>query len=178
LPSPPPPEPLLHKQETQDYVSDNDSKTKQPAPGLSRAGDEKAEGKKVSPDQPGMSSSGSDGDDLEDDSEMDEMLRALSESSSSDDDKDDDHGQPRLQPGGRTPNTFSRNGPASNIALLMVACWTLRLPIMYLDLIRLGRSMVLTDVCGVVDTPSGRSSPMTSPTWSHYAICPTAWSAT
>jgi RNA polymerase I-specific transcription initiation factor RRN7 len=148
LPSPPPPEPLLHKQETQDYVSDNDSKAKKPARGSSRAGDE---GKKVSPDQPGTSSSDSDGDDLEDDSELDEMLRALSESSSSDDDKDDGHGQPRLQPEGRerTRNTFSRNGPASNIALLMVACWTLRLPIMYLDLIRLGRSMVLTDVCSV-----------------------------
>jgi RNA polymerase I-specific transcription initiation factor RRN7 len=157
LPSPPPAEPILHKRESQDYVSDKDSKAKELEPGSSRAGDEKAEGRKVSPDQPGMSASDSDGDDLEDDSEMDEMLHALSESNSSDDDNDDDHEQPRLQPEGRgrTRNTFSRNGPASNIALLMVACWTLRLPIMYLDLIRSGRSMVLTDVCELVDTPPG-----------------------
>jgi RNA polymerase I-specific transcription initiation factor RRN7 len=146
LPSPPP-EPLLYNQEYQDYASDDDSKLKKPTMGSSTADDEMAadsKGKKVSPKEPGVSSS-SDGDEsdleLEDDSEMDEMLRALSESSCSDNDKDDDTGQPRPKPEGRrrTSNTFGRNGPVSNIALLMVACWTLRLPIKYLDLIRLER---------------------------------------
>lgn len=125
----------------QDCASDDDSKPKRPGMGSATARDETAtdpEGKNVSPERPGVSSSDSDGDDLGDDSEMDELLRALSESSSSDDD-DDDTGQPRPKPEGtgRTSKTFGRNGPASNIALLMVACWTLRLPIMYLDLIRL-----------------------------------------
>jgi RNA polymerase I-specific transcription initiation factor RRN7 len=117
---------------------------KKPTMGPSTAGDEQAsKGKKVSPEQPGMSSSDSDGGDLEDGSETDEMLRALSESSSSDNEKDDNTGQPRPKPEGRgrTSHTFSRNGPANNIALLMVACWTLRLPIMYLDLIRLESGM-------------------------------------
>jgi RNA polymerase I-specific transcription initiation factor RRN7 len=82
-------------------------------------------------------------DDSKDDAEMDELLRALSESGSSEDDKDDDTGQPRPKPEGsrRKLKLFGRNGPANNIALLMVACWTLRLPIMYLDFIRFDRCM-------------------------------------
>jgi RNA polymerase I-specific transcription initiation factor RRN7 len=133
----PPPEPLLYNQ---DYASDDGSK--KPTMNSSTAEDEKSadsKGKRVYPKEPGVSTSESDGSQLEDDSEMDEMLRALSESSSSDNDKDDDTGQPRPKPEGRrrTSNTFGRNGPVSNIALLMVACWTLRLPIKYLDFIRL-----------------------------------------
>jgi RNA polymerase I-specific transcription initiation factor RRN7 len=91
---------------------------------------------KVSPE---LSRAGSpESDDSKDDAEMDELLRALSESSSSEDDKDDNKGQPRPKPEGslRKSTVFGRNGPANNIALLMVACWTLRLPIMYLDFIR------------------------------------------
>ncbi|KAI0254701.1 hypothetical protein BJV78DRAFT_1273782 [Lactifluus subvellereus] len=145
--------PLLHKQATQGCASDDDSKSKGPT----TAGDETAtdpKGKKVSPERPGVSSSDGDGDDLEDDLEMDELLRALSESSSSD---DDDTGQPRPKPEGtgRTSKTFSRNGPASNIALLMVACWTLRLPIMYLDLIRLIESYDLPYLEPLCHLPNG-----------------------
>lgn len=83
------------------------------------------------------------GDDIEDNTDIDELLRELTESSSSEDDKDDNLGQTLLKPeaSGRKLEPFSRNGPASNIALLMVTCWTLRLPVMYLDLIRLGCRM-------------------------------------
>lgn len=126
LPSPPPPEPLLHKQATQGHVSDHDSE----------AVDTHED--KVAPERSNASSP--EGDDSEDDSEIDELLRALSESSCSEDGKDDDVGQARPKPegSGRKLKPFGSNGPASNIALLMVTCWMLRLPIMYLDLIRFG----------------------------------------
>lgn len=123
LPSPPPPEPLLHQQATQVHDGDHASE------------EIDAQVEKVSPDISDPSSP--EGDDIEDNADIDELLRELSESSS-EDDKDDNPEQPRPKPeaSGLKLNPFSRKGPASNIALLMVACWTLRLPVMYLDLIR------------------------------------------
>jgi RNA polymerase I-specific transcription initiation factor RRN7 len=125
LPSPPPPEPLVHQQATQGHVDE-------------RASEEiGTQGEKASPNLSDPSSSH--GDDVEDNADIDELLRELSESSSSEDDKADNLRQPRPKPeaSGHKVKSFSRNGPQSNIALLMVACWTLRLPVMYLDLIRL-----------------------------------------
>ncbi|KAH9999887.1 hypothetical protein BJV77DRAFT_498700 [Russula vinacea] len=124
---PPPPEPLLHQQATRGHNDDHDSEEKEV--------DEQVE--KASPELSGVNPP--EDDDSKDDSEIDELLRALSESSSSEDSRNDDKGQPRPKPegSGRKSKMFGRSGPASNIALLMVACWTLRLPIMYLDLIRL-----------------------------------------
>jgi len=128
LPTPPPPEPLLHQQATQgnrdlDVID--------------------LQGEKESPEQ---SEAGSpESDCLEGDSEIDELLCALSESSSSEDDEDDEIEQPRSKPEGIRGKVrpFSGKGPMNNIALLMVACWTLRMPIMYLDLIRLIESYEL-----------------------------------
>lgn len=125
LPSPPPPEPLLHQQATQGHVSNHTSE------------ETDAQGEKASADLSDPSSS--EGDDIEGDADIEDLLRELSESSFSEDDKDDKPAQPRPRPeaSGRKLKPFSGNGPVSNIALLMVACWTLRLPVMYLDLIRL-----------------------------------------
>jgi len=125
LPSPPPPEPLLHQQATQGHVGEHASE------------EIDTQGEKASPDSSDPSSP--QGGDIEDDADIDELLRELSESSSSEDDKDDNPAQSRPKPEaiGHKLKSFSRNGPASNIALLMVACWTSRLPIMYLDFIRL-----------------------------------------
>jgi RNA polymerase I-specific transcription initiation factor RRN7 len=124
LPSPPPPEPLLHKQATYGHPSDKS------------ADDKKAVG--IREISPGLSKANtSESNDSEEDSEMDELLFLFSESSLSEDDRDDDDDgrQPRAKLEGRG-QTFVRNGPASNVALLTVACWTLRLPIIYMDLIR------------------------------------------
>jgi RNA polymerase I-specific transcription initiation factor RRN7 len=138
LPSPPPPEPLLHHQTTQGRVGEHASE------------EIDTRGEKASPNL--SDASPPHGDDTEDNADIDELLRELSESSSSEDDKDDDNlGQPRPKPeaSGRKLKSFSRNGPASNIALLMVACWTLRLPVMYLDLIRLDCRMESSRLAGV-----------------------------
>jgi len=121
LPSPPPPEPLLHKQATHGHPTDGVSKS--------------ADDKKAVDIPPGQSNANtSESDDSEEDPEMDELLCLFSDSSLSEDD-DDDGRQPHAKLEGRG-QTFVRNGPASNVALLMVACWTLRLPIIYMDLIR------------------------------------------
>jgi RNA polymerase I-specific transcription initiation factor RRN7 len=124
LPSPPPPEPLLHEQATQGRVGDNDQGTID------------TEKDNASPERPDASFPEDDG--FDDDSEIDELLRALSESGSSEDDKDEDIEQPRPKAEGsrRKLKPFGSHGPTNNIALLMVACWTLRLPVMYMDFIR------------------------------------------
>jgi len=91
----------------------------------------------ISPGHSNANTSESDGS--EEDSEMDELLFLFSESSLSEDDNDDDDSRqplPKPEGSGQKLDTFVRNGPASNVALLMVACWTLRLPIIYMDLIR------------------------------------------
>ncbi|KAH9965921.1 hypothetical protein BC827DRAFT_1181039 [Russula dissimulans] len=128
LPSPPPPEPIHEQQATQ---GNHDLEAID------------LQGEKESPERSEAGSA--EGDCLEGDSEIDALLRALSQSSSSEDDKDDEIEQPRSKPEGfgRKVKPFGRNGPANNIALLMVACWTLRVPIMYLDLIRLIESYKL-----------------------------------
>ena len=144
LPSPPPPEPLLHEQATQGHAGDNDQ------------GVIDTEKDKASPERSDASSPEDGG--FDDDAEIDELLRALSESSSSEDDKDDDVERPRLKPEGRRRklNPFGSHGPANNIALLVVACWTLRLPIMYMDLIRFG-CHILCSLAGFSAEPVFRS---------------------
>ncbi|KAI9467023.1 hypothetical protein BJY52DRAFT_39445 [Lactarius psammicola] len=136
LPSPPPPEPLLHKQATHGHPSDGDSKLADSKKSRSSptADDEKA----VRMGE--QSNANASESDSEEDSEMDELLFLFSESSSSEDDKDEDDGKqspPKPEGSGQKFDAFVRNGPGSNVALLVVACWTLRLPIMYMDLIRL-----------------------------------------
>src|SRR6267154_4634521 len=70
----------------------------------------------------------------EEDPELAELLRENSEFSSSDEDKGHTSrhttkGEP--QPRYRFVDTYDR--PANCIAVLVVACWTIRLPVMYKD---------------------------------------------
>ncbi|KAH8999102.1 hypothetical protein EDB92DRAFT_2005820 [Lactarius akahatsu] len=141
LPSPPPPEPLLHKQATRGRPSDGGSKSvdsKKNKKSSPTADDKNAAGmEKISPGQSNANTASE--SDSDEDSDMDELLFLFSESSLSEDDGgDDDSRQPLPKPegSGQKFDTFARNGPASNVALLVVACWTLRLPIIYMDMIR------------------------------------------
>ncbi|KAH9062691.1 hypothetical protein EDB87DRAFT_1673690 [Lactarius vividus] len=143
LPSPPPPEPLLHKQATRGHPNDGSSKSadsKENKKSSPTADDENAaETGKISSGQSKANTS-SESDDSDEDSEIDELLLLFSESSLSGDDGGDDDSSrplPKLEGSGQKFDTFVRNGPASNVTLLVVACWTLRLPIIYMDLIRL-----------------------------------------
>ena len=83
------------------------------------------------------SSSSSSSDD-EEDMEMDRLLRENSIGPSSDEeDEDDDSTRPRSEAQSQTRKAkhayWPYDSPAANIAVLMLACWTLRLPVMYMD---------------------------------------------
>ncbi|KAG2348989.1 hypothetical protein BDR05DRAFT_902854 [Suillus weaverae] len=124
LPRPPPAEPYHHMREQK--VNDSD------------AGDTKP-----SLDNPEESRSDDDGDDHqsssssseEEDSELAELLRENSEFSSSDEEKAKDHASQKqgVQSSYQFVGTYDR--PVNCIAVLVVACWTMRLPVMYKDFI-------------------------------------------
>ncbi|KAJ3989701.1 hypothetical protein F5890DRAFT_1570321 [Lentinula detonsa] len=81
-----------------------------------------------------------DQEDLED-SEMIELMREISESDSDDDNELDDgksESQMKGDAGERRRNRghSAYEGPVNNLAVLVVACWTLRIPVMYNDIIR------------------------------------------
>lgn len=71
----------------------------------------------------------------EEDPELVELLRENSELSSSDDDKEKGHALQKqaVQPSYRFVDIYDR--PVNCIVVLVVACWTMRLPVMYKDFI-------------------------------------------
>ncbi|KAI0335444.1 hypothetical protein GY45DRAFT_1292672 [Cubamyces sp. BRFM 1775] len=154
LPSPPSPEPLLHEQDTA-AISPSASKGKQaarksPRPAEDDDGDGTATDRgdtdkdedKDEAGSPRSSSSESDSDDSSEDSELDELMRENSETSSSD--EDEQGGTPKPRPAARARKkrrTFGLyEAPASTLSCLVLACWTLRLPIMYMDFVKLVES--------------------------------------
>ncbi|KAJ3856373.1 hypothetical protein EV368DRAFT_32543 [Lentinula lateritia] len=93
------------------------------------------------PSSPLPSDSPSSSSSEEDDSEIAKLMR---ENSESDDDDDselndaDSKGQMRGAAGEkrRKRGHSAHEGPVNNLAVLVVACWTLRIPMMYSDIIR------------------------------------------
>ncbi|THG99311.1 hypothetical protein EW026_g3012 [Hermanssonia centrifuga] len=89
-------------------------------------------------DEDGKSGSSSSDDDSED-PELAKLLRENSESPSSSDNDE----QPRSQPADTERKGKGRfihqeyDSPAGNISILMIACWTMRFPVMYMDFVRL-----------------------------------------
>lgn len=80
----------------------------------------------------------------QEDSEDSEMAELMRENSESEDDDDselndaDSKGQMRGEAGEkrRKRGHNAHEGPVNNLAVLVVACWTLRIPMMYSDIIR------------------------------------------
>ena len=74
------------------------------------------------------------------DPELEKLLRENSEAPSSSDDGGE--GAPRPQPDAAGQKGKGReaqreyDAPAGNIAVLVLACWTIRLPVMYMDFVR------------------------------------------
>ncbi|KAJ8481779.1 hypothetical protein ONZ51_g5780 [Trametes cubensis] len=135
LPNPPSPEPLLHEQDTV-VTGSSPSKGKQTARQSAKPGESDDEGAAIDRDDTDKdedkdeerssrsSSSGSDTDGSDRDSELDELMRENSETSSS------DEGEHRGTPKPRSAARVRKKRP----------CWTLRLPIMYMDLVKLVES--------------------------------------
>ncbi|KAG2141777.1 uncharacterized protein EDB93DRAFT_1089085 [Suillus bovinus] len=118
LPTPPPAEPYHHMREQKSNHGDD---TKRPLdnPEESRSDD----------DDPQSSSSSSE----EEDPELAELLRENSELSSSDEEKQHASQKQGVQSSYRFVGPYDR--PINSIAVLVVACWTMRLPVMYKDFI-------------------------------------------
>ncbi|KAI0053573.1 hypothetical protein FA95DRAFT_1481367 [Auriscalpium vulgare] len=152
LPTPPPEEPLLHQQDGFELADKlNEVRPKSSQMSMRSAG-EADSGGDSHPEKPPLSelddstdsssSSSSSGDEEQDN--MSDLLGGLSESSSSSEDEDTKASVKRLPDGDERTRRRRRggargrqDGPASNIAVLMVACWTMRLPVIYVDLVRL-----------------------------------------
>ncbi|TFK75826.1 hypothetical protein BDN72DRAFT_954379 [Pluteus cervinus] len=88
----------------------------------------------LSPHTPKDSETGSGSDEEDTDSEMASLLRRNSETESSS--SEDESKVVSDFPQGRKKRTQEYEKPISTLATLVVACWTLRIPIIYQDLLR------------------------------------------
>ncbi|KAK1236484.1 hypothetical protein PQX77_000261 [Marasmius sp. AFHP31] len=135
LPDPPPAEPYHHARQQQEPNQSNEpssargdgsASATQDAPHDSSSDNGNDEG----PHDPDQSDT--------EDPELAEILRQNSESESDSDDEADDEevDKPETIPR-RRRNHSAYEAPANNLAVLMIACWTLRIPLLYRDLSRL-----------------------------------------
>lgn len=140
LPNPPPAEPYIHALEQYGGGPASPKRTSSPEHAADgRQSDDKDDDAGSEPSEPSSSSSSSD-DEEEEDPEMEKLLRENSDASSSDDEETQE--TPNVAPTAkgkkrrRTQIHSAYDSPAGNLAVLMVACWILRVPMMYKDLIR------------------------------------------
>ncbi|KAH9853495.1 hypothetical protein C2E23DRAFT_107671 [Lenzites betulinus] len=137
LPNPPVPEPLLH---AQDELADESPS--QSGSAVEPSAEAKTSGENVnehdgdeSAHLSDSSSSSSDSESESEDSELEELMRENSETPS--DEEDEPGNTPKMKIPRRTARkrrTFGRyDTPASTVSCLVLACWTLRLPVMYRD---------------------------------------------
>jgi RNA polymerase I-specific transcription initiation factor RRN7 len=159
LPNPPPAEPYFHLQETQCETQTNIQKAT--IPNSKRTQTLPDEGKTSrEEDEHGSSESSSEDEEDEEDPEMAQLLRENSASGSSDDDGVVDPALKRSENSTRRAwkkGLLSRyDSPASNVAVLMLACWTMRIPVICADF----RKSVIH--------PTPRNRPLTS--LQHYRV--------
>ena len=147
LPEPPPAEPLKDAHlDSEARPAERDASARENSlrgdESKDDGGDEDAAERSSS--ESSASSSDDDSDEATDDPEMAELMRQAEEIPSSSDDDDDDEregheGSAQKVPAHRkTKGRFGRkyDMPMNNLAVLVVACWTLRLPVTYMDFVR------------------------------------------
>jgi RNA polymerase I-specific transcription initiation factor RRN7 len=135
IPKPPPAEPYLHAQEAEGGSRREENDENSGSQNDARDGKEAGNASSSSSDETEPRE-----DDV--DPELAALLRMNSESeSSSDSDATPDiktHTARKEKEGGhrRGRGVYAHDGPASMVAVLVVACWTMRLPMLYMDFIR------------------------------------------
>jgi RNA polymerase I-specific transcription initiation factor RRN7 len=137
IPSPPPAEPYFHAQEVSKEGRDSIEERTEDLSASRDSGHEEDMGSDPSEDE---SSSTEDKIEDEEDRELAALLRENSESSSSSEEGEGDKSTiPKPKPPAQRNQKTS--GPqevlASTVAVLMLACWTMRIPVIYLDFVRL-----------------------------------------
>jgi len=82
-------------------------------------------------------------EDLENELELDALMQENSDISES----SDEEGEKLMAAGHKKPSKskgrFAYESPASTIAVLVVGCWTLRIPVMYRDFSRCDRWLLI-----------------------------------
>ncbi|EGO01877.1 hypothetical protein SERLA73DRAFT_177450 [Serpula lacrymans var. lacrymans S7.3] len=143
LPNPPPAEPFFHILEQNGERPDPVPNVKPPLPSRGQEeeppeGENKIKTREEAESSGSESSLSSDENQGEEDPELTELLRENSETSSSDEEADE---APQSKPGNRPKHqrglVGKYDGPLSTVAVLVLACWTMRLPVMYMDFIKI-----------------------------------------
>ncbi|KAI0375615.1 hypothetical protein BV20DRAFT_933153 [Pilatotrama ljubarskyi] len=138
LPNPPSPEPLLHLHDT--LGEDQPSKanlTARPSPDPDEQDDDETlAGENADESSSSSSSSESDSDGSDTHSELDELMRENSETPSSEEDELESTPRPQATARVSERRNFGHyDAPATTISCLVLACWTLRIPVMYTDFV-------------------------------------------
>ncbi|PPQ94027.1 hypothetical protein CVT25_009875 [Psilocybe cyanescens] len=145
LPDPPPAEPYHHAQETRVGPEGDASAAKQGSDSGSE--DENDNEKKNSSDDD------EEGEEEEEDAELEALMEENSDLSSSSEDETgqirQDAGKPKKKAKGR----FGYESPLSTIAVLVVACWMMRIPVMYRDFTRMIERYEIPYLDGVRSLP-------------------------
>ncbi|KDQ64561.1 hypothetical protein JAAARDRAFT_52507 [Jaapia argillacea MUCL 33604] len=147
LPNPPSAEPLHYAQEQGGMNTSKDGEASLPTKSSEDKGSGLEDELRVEGEENDPSSSSSDTETEEEpheDPELAALMRELSESSSSEVEVDPTSQEPGDGGKGKVKRQYFKCGqyetPASNLAVLMVAFWTMRMPVMYADMIRLAES--------------------------------------
>lgn len=132
LPNPPPAEPYLYSQDTLGETRSSTPKIEKLPAGRSQT---PSDDDHTSQEEDQLRESSSELSDATDgDPEMAELLHENSASGSSDEDDVDTSTKPTPTQQLRKRGSLDRyDSPASNIAVLVLACWTMRIPVMYDD---------------------------------------------
>ncbi|KAH9938173.1 uncharacterized protein B0H18DRAFT_1080937 [Fomitopsis serialis] len=130
LPDPPPAEPLSAAQHSSDSPEPKPDQPHHEDLPDHRGSDDEGDPDKTA--EPANSESSSSTSDEEDDPEMVELMRQAEEASSSSDEEEGTRSPYEKEDFGRKYDL-----PVNNLAVLVVACWTLRLPVTYMDFVRL-----------------------------------------
>ncbi|KAF9821140.1 hypothetical protein IEO21_00748 [Rhodonia placenta] len=136
LPKPPPAEPLRFRQDQETTEASEARARPQSTLAPDDASDGEQEAEELHGDAARASSSSSSASDEEDeDPAIAELMRENSETSSSEEDAPRPRAPTENAKKKRPDRQF--DAPASTIAVLIVACWTLRLPVTHMDFIKL-----------------------------------------
>ena len=140
LPNPPPPEPFYHAQSQYGGASSGappPDSTKSQAQAASKVSITAAGAEDLEKDDVESEASSSSSSEDEGDPDMDRLLRENSIGPSSSSSSEDEANGPRKADLQQTRKTKLANrpyeSPMANISILMLACWMLRLPMMYMD---------------------------------------------
>lgn len=134
IPRPPVAEPLFNMHDRDGTTTEESEQSGDPEKdGEGDADEDEEGGSECSSSSP----SSSDSDDSDSDSELDRLMQEISESSSSEGEARHNATKDRTTVPTKNRRIFGLyDMPTSTVTVIVLACWTLRLPVMYMDLVR------------------------------------------